>query len=296
MVLSESKLSQRAAEEAMPLRDAFAVLFFVSVGMLFDPGVLLRDPWGVAGAVLIIVVGKSVAAYGIVRLFGHGHGTALTIAASLAQIGEFSFILAGLGVALAVLPPEGRDLVLAGAILSILVNPLLFLLVERRMPAAVRSPVPPPPAPAPAPVEAGHEVVVGYGRVGGLVGKRLAAAGRKVVVIEAGEEAAEAARRDGARVIAGNAADPEVLAEADIGAARRVFVVIPETFEAGQVVEQARALRPDLEILARADSDEAMEHLARLGATLTVMGEREIAHRMLERALGRASARPSGGH
>ncbi|MEO3472317.1 YbaL family putative K(+) efflux transporter [Roseomonas sp. CAU 1739] len=295
MVLSESKLSQRAAEEAMPLRDAFAVLFFVSVGMLFDPTVLLRDPIGVVATVLIIVVGKSVAAYGIVRLFGHGHGTALTIAASLAQIGEFSFILAGLGVSLAVLPAEGRDLVLAGAILSILVNPLLFLAVERRLPAAMRSPVPPPPTAAVA-VEAGHEVVVGYGRVGGLVGKRLAAAGRSVVVIEAGEEAVAAARRDGARVITGNAADPEVLAEADIANARRVFVAIPEAFEAGQVVEQARAAKAGVEILARADSDEAMEHLTRLGATLTVMGEREIAHRMLERALGRPGARPASGH
>ena len=292
MVLSESKLSQRAAEEAMPLRDAFAVLFFVSVGMLFDPGVLLRDPLGVAATVLIIVLGKSVAAYAIVRLFGHGHATALTIAASLAQIGEFSFILAGLGVSLTVLPAEGRDLVLAGAILSILVNPLLFLAVERRMPAAVRSPVPRPPAPAPAP--AGHEVVVGYGRVGGLVGKRLTAAGRTVVVIEAGEEAAEAARRDGARVIAGNAADPDVLAEADLPGARRVIVAIPEAFEAGQVVEQARAAKPGVEILARADSDGAVEHLTRLGATLTVMGEREIAHRMLERALGRPAA--AAGH
>jgi CPA2 family monovalent cation:H+ antiporter-2 len=292
MVLSESKLSQRAAEEAMPLRDAFAVLFFVSVGMLFDPGVLLRDPLGVVATVLIIIVGKSVAAYGIVRMFGHGHGTALTIAASLAQIGEFSFILAGLGVSLAVLPAEGRDLVLAGAILSILVNPVLFLLVERRMPAAVKSPVPPPPAPAP--VATGHEIVVGYGRVGGLVGKRLAAAGRSVVVIEAGEEAAEAARADGARVVPGNAADPDVLAEADIAGASRIFVAIPETFEAGQVVEQAHAAKPGIEILARADSNEAVEHLTRLGATLTVMGEREIAHRMLERALGPSGARRSG--
>jgi CPA2 family monovalent cation:H+ antiporter-2 len=292
MVLSESKLSQRAAEEALPLRDAFAVLFFVSVGMLFDPGVLLRDPLGVIATVLIIVVGKSVAAYGIVRAFGHGHGTALTISASLAQIGEFSFILAGLGVALQLLPPEGRDLVLAGAILSILVNPLLFLAVEKRLPAAPRSPVPPPVAPVPE--QAGHEVLVGYGRVGSLVGRRLAAAGRKVVVIEAGEAAAAAARRDGARVIEGNAADPEVLAEADLPAARRIFVAIPETFEAGQVVEQARAARPGLEILARADSEEAVEHLNRLGATLTVMGEREIAHRMLERALARG-AKPAPG-
>ena len=290
MVLSESKLSQRAAEEALPLRDAFAVLFFVSVGMLFDPTVLLRDPLGVAAVVLIIVVGKSAAAYGIVRAFGHGHGTALTISASLAQIGEFSFILAGLGVALGMLPPEGRDLVLAGAILSILVNPLLFLAVDRRLPAAPRSPVPPPATPAPAPADPGHEVLVGFGRVGGLVGRRLSAAGRKLVVIEAGEDAAAAARALGLRVIEGNAADPEVLAEADLPAARRVIVAIPETFEAGQVVEQSRAARPDIEILARAESEEAVEHLTRLGATLTIMGEREIAHRMLERALGRAAA------
>ncbi|WP_198372350.1 YbaL family putative K(+) efflux transporter, partial [Roseomonas rosulenta] len=202
MVLSESKLSQRAAEEALPLRDAFAVLFFVSVGMLFDPGVLLRDPLGVIAAVLIILVGKSAAAYGIVRAFGHGHGTALTISASLAQIGEFSFILAGLGVALGMLPAEGRDLVLAGAILSILVNPVLFFVVDRKLPAAPRSPVPPPAAPAPA--EPGHEVLVGFGRVGGLVGRRLAAAGRKLVVIEAGEDAAAAARAAGLRVIEGN--------------------------------------------------------------------------------------------
>ena len=285
MVLSESRLSQRAAEEALPLRDAFAVLFFVSVGMLFDPGVLLRDPLGVVATVLIIVLGKSVAAYAIVRLFGHGHATALTISASLAQIGEFSFILAGLGVSLALLPAEGRDLVLAGAILSILLNPMVFWLVERKLPAAPRSPVPPPP-PAPA-AEPGHEVLVGYGRVGALVGRRLAAAGRKLVVIETAVDAAEAARRDGARVIPGNAADPEVLAEAEIAKARRIFVAIPEAFEAGQVVEQVRAARPDIEILARAGSEEVGEHLTRLGATLTVLGEREIAHRMLERALGR---------
>jgi CPA2 family monovalent cation:H+ antiporter-2 len=148
--------------------------------------------------------------------------------------------------------------------------------------------VPPPPAPAPA--EAGHEVLVGFGRVGGLVGRRLSAAGRRLVVIEAGEDAAAAARAAGLRGFEGNAADPGVLAEADLPAARRVIVAIPETFEAGQVVEQARAARPDIEILARADSEEAVEHLTRLGATLTIMGEREIAHRMLERALGRGPA------
>jgi monovalent cation:H+ antiporter-2, CPA2 family len=131
MVLSESPLSQRAAEEALPLRDAFAVLFFVSVGMLFDPAVLVEAPWAVLATLAIVVLGKSAAAFLIVRAFGHPTGTALTIAASLAQIGEFSFILAALGVALGLLPQEGRDLILAGSILSILLNPLLFAAAER---------------------------------------------------------------------------------------------------------------------------------------------------------------------
>ncbi|MBA4270648.1 MAG: sodium:proton antiporter, partial [Methylobacterium sp.] len=131
MILSESPLSQRAAEESLPLRDAFAVLFFVSVGMLFDPAILLRAPGPLLATLAIILVGKSLAAWLIVRAFGKSNGVALTISASLAQIGEFSFILAGLGVSLALLPPQGRDLILAGAILSILLNPVLFALVDR---------------------------------------------------------------------------------------------------------------------------------------------------------------------
>jgi CPA2 family monovalent cation:H+ antiporter-2 len=289
VIMSESNLSHRAAANSLPLQDAFSVLFFVSIGMLFDPFILVQRPLEVLAVLALIILGKGVIAFAIVVALRYPIGMGLGIAASLAQIGEFSFILVGLGVSLALLPTEGRDLVLAGAILSILVNPLVFWLAERTLPAAPRSPVPPPP-PAPA-AEPGHEVLVGYGRVGGLIGRRLAAAGRRVVVIETSEDAVAAARRDGARAILGNAADPEVLAEAGLAAARRIFVAIPEAFEAGQVVEQARAARPDLEILARADSEAAVEHLARLGATLTVMGEREIAHRMLERALGRAAHR-----
>ncbi len=283
MVLAESQLSQRATEEALPLRDAFAVLFFVSVGMLFDPGVLVEHPLHVLAALAIIVLGKSAAAFLIVRAFGHPTGTALTISASLAQIGELSFILVGLGLALGLLPAEGRDLVLAGAILSILLNPLLFAALDRWAPAAPL-PAPKPAAPKPPP---GHEVVVGYGRVGSLVGARLSQAGRRVVVIEEGEEAIEAARADGAEVVTGNAADPHVLAEAEIAAAARIFVTIPEPFEAGQVVEQARAANDAVPILARAHSEAAVAHLDGLGATLTVMGEREIAQRMIEHALGR---------
>ena len=287
MVLGETRLSQRATEEAMPLRDAFAVLFFVSVGMLFNPAVLVEQPMAVLATVAIIVLGKSAAAFLIVRAFGHPAGTALTVSASLAQIGEFSFILVGLGVALGLLPEGGRDLVLAGAILSILVNPLVFALTERRRPA--------PPAPAaapPAPAETGHEVIVGYGRVGAIIGARLAAAGQRVVVIEDRDEALTAARADGAEAIAGHAADPEVLAQADLGAARRLFVTIPEAFEAGQVVQQARALNPRLDILARAHSDAAVQHLEGLGANLAVLGEREIARRMIERALPPRATEP----
>jgi CPA2 family monovalent cation:H+ antiporter-2 len=306
MVMGESRLSQRAAEEALPLRDAFAVLFFVSVGMLFDPAILVEAPLAVLATLLIIVVGKSVAAFVIVRAFGHPASTALTVSAALAQIGEFSFILVGLGTAMGLLPDDGRDLVLAGAILSILLNPFLFAAVERGRARLLRRVVftadPPAPAPAQAPAQppvsepdtpdgpppastlTDHDVVVGHGRVGSLLAAALVKAGRPVLVFEADDGKAEAARAAGAEVVLGNAADPEVLAAANLAAARRLFVTVPETFEAGQVVQQARAANPRIEILARAHSDDAVAHLSGLGADIAVSGEREIALRMIERA------------
>ena len=299
MALAESPLSQRATEEALPLRDAFAVLFFVSVGMLFDPGVLVRSPWAVLATVAVVVVGKPLAALLIVRgAFGRPLAEALSIAASLAQIGEFSFILAGLGVALGLLPEEGRGLVLAASIISILLNPLLFAAAERWR--APREAEPARAAPATAapvatrkaagrlapPVTAlsGHDVLVGYGRVGALVGAGLkASGGRPLLVFEDDAAAAEAARRGGAdEVVAGNAADPAVLRAANLPAARRLVVAVPEAFEAGQVVEQARAANPALRIVARAHSEDAAAHLSRLGADLVVLGEREIARCVLE--------------
>ncbi len=299
MVLAESPLSQRATEEALPLRDAFAVLFFVSVGMLFNPHVLVERPWAVLATLAVIVGGNGLAAFGASRLLGQPTATAWTVAASLAQIAEFSFILASLGVGLDILPPEGRDLILAGAILSILINPFLFTAVERgrvqlaphpvaaTVPQPDRAAKPPPPAPAPLAVTAfqNHDVIVGYGRVGSLLGRRLAGAGRQLVVFDETETATQAAQGDGAEVVTGNAASPEVLAAANLPAARRLFVTIPETFEAGQVVQQGRAANPALEIVARAHTDDEVEYLTRLGADLTVMGEREIAHRMIERGL-----------
>ncbi|MDP3603747.1 MAG: YbaL family putative K(+) efflux transporter [Bosea sp. (in: a-proteobacteria)] len=300
MILSESPLSQRAAEESLPLRDAFAVLFFVSVGMLFDPAILLRAPGPLLATLAIILVGKSLAAWLIVRAFGKSNGVALTISASLAQIGEFSFFLAGLGVSLALLPPQGRDLILAGAILSILLNPVLFALVDRfaSEPAAAARPKPgpgpgaDPPQDEPAPEAtpdlditpttlSDHMVVVGYGRVGALLGAGLLARGEKVLVIEEQGDAVATARRDGAELLRGNAADPAVLAAAGLARAKRLFVAIPQSFEAGQVCEQARRDNPALPIVARAHSDAEVAHLTRCGATLTIMGEAEIARAML---------------
>lgn len=292
MILSESPLSQRAAEESLPLRDAFAVLFFVSVGMLFDPAILLRAPGPLLATLAIILIGKSLAAWLIVRAFGRSNAVALTISASLAQIGEFSFILAGLGVSLAILPPQGRDLILAGAILSILLNPVLFAVVDRF--AAEPAPAKPKPNNAaehepeakpdldivPTALE-DHMVVVGYGRVGALLGAGLLARGEKVLVIEEQGDAVEAARRDGAELLLGNAADPAVLAAAGLSRARRLFVAIPQSFEAGQVCEQARRDNPALPIVARAHSDAEVAHLTKCGATLTIMGEAEIARAML---------------
>lgn len=294
MILNESPLSQRAAEESLPLRDAFAVLFFVSVGMLFDPGILLRAPLPLMATVAIIIFGKSLAAWLIVRAFGRPNAVALTISASLAQIGEFSFILAGLGVSLKLLPEQGRDLVLAGAIISILLNPLLFMLVDRfageaAKPKSAGEPAAAPaPAPEPTPERdiaptglSDHIVLVGYGRVGSLVGAGLVAQREKLLVIEDQPDAVAAARRDGAELLVGNAADPEVLAAAGLVRAKRLFVAIPQSFEAGQVCEQARKENASLDIVARAHSDAEVEHLTRCGADQTIMGEAEIARAML---------------
>ncbi|MGQ3102306.1 MAG: YbaL family putative K(+) efflux transporter [Sphingopyxis solisilvae] len=285
MILGETQLSRRAAEETLPLRDAFAVLFFVSVGMLFDPNVLVEQPGPVLATVAIIVVGKSVAAFALVRAFGHTTQTALTVSVSLAQIGEFSFILAGLGVGLEVLPETGRDLILAGALLSILVNPILFTLVVKRVrsdapiePAAVRE------AETPAPCNAGV-VLIGYGRVGSHIGGLICGRGEGLTVIEDQKDMAAAARAAGATVIVGDATKESVLRQAGLDDTSTLLIAIPEGVEAGAIVRRARAINPKLVIVARAHSDEEVDDLVRRGADHVVMAERETAARMAERAM-----------
>ena len=285
MIMAESELSQRAANETLPLRDAFAVLFFVSIGMLFDPSVLLRQPLAVAATVAIIVVGKSLAALVIVLAFKRPKSVALTISASLAQIGEFSFILAGLGVSLKLLPPEGRDLVLAGAILSILLNPLLFALLDKILPnLAAREPPRQPDAAAQP-----HAVLVGYGRVGKAVAEGLK--GRTpLVVIEDDLERADALREAGFAGIQGNAVRPEVLKSAGLDKATHLFVAVPNPFEAARIIEQARTANPKAAIIARAYSDADVALLRQAGANQALIGEQEIARAMLALAPKRKAA------
>ncbi|UYO48201.1 Kef family K(+) transporter [Rhodopseudomonas palustris] len=289
MILSESELSHRAANETLPLRDAFAVLFFVSVGMLVDPGIVAREPLPLLVTVLIIVFGKSIAAFFIVRLFGHPNMTALTISASLAQIGEFSFILAGLGVALGLMPERGRDLVLAGAIISIMLNPVMFVLLDRfsaKVAAAAEAAkqAAKEAAAAAAPAQPrGHIVLVGHGRVGSNVSAALRRSGADMVVIENDDERVARLQREGFKAINGNAAAQEILDEAEIAQAHGLLVAIPNAFEGGQIVAKARAVNPGLLIIARAHSAEEVIHLRSNGANLVIMGEDEIARAMIAR-------------
>jgi CPA2 family monovalent cation:H+ antiporter-2 len=242
---------------------------------------------------LIILVGKSVAAFAIVRGFGYPNATALTVSASLAQIGEFSFILANLGVALMLLPEQGRDLVLAGAILSILLNPFLFSALDEllaRQEATAKGIEPEAEGVASEPLAPtslkDHVVLVGHGRVGSVVSQALSDRGVKLFIIEDDEDEVAELKAQDIAALAGNAADPHVIGAANLRAARCLLVAIPDAFEGGQVVQQAHAINPKLPIIARAHSEEEIDYLRRHGASLVVMGEHEIAKAMLDTVTG----------
>jgi CPA2 family monovalent cation:H+ antiporter-2 len=307
MILSESELSHRAAQESLPLRDAFSVLFFVAVGMLFDPTVLWTDPLPVLATLFIILFGKSFLGFLLIVMFGRPVSTALTVTAGMAQIGEFSFILIALGLSLGVLPPEAQSLVLSGAILSIVLNPVMFWAAEHIRPALearfphkadvqaakIEPDLAPIHAPKPAPPEegevttepttlTGHTVLIGYGRVGTVVGDGLQARQSPMLVVEDAEGRINAARAAGVEVVIGNAASPRVLNLANVAGAKTIIVAIPNAFEAGQAVEQARKQNPGAVIIARAHSDEEEAHLLHLGANTVILGEREIGMGMLE--------------
>ncbi|MBX4898454.1 YbaL family putative K(+) efflux transporter [Rhizobium bangladeshense] len=303
MVLAESELSHRAAQESLPLRDAFAVLFFVSVGMLFDPNILIDRPLPILATVFIIVIGKSVAAFLIVLAFRKPPGTALTISASLGQIGEFSFILAALGVELGLLPEEGRDLILAGAIISIILNPLLFFLCDLMRPllegarreetvadpasaadaGAVQEQKPPEDDDVRPSALTGHAILIGYGRVGRIVGQNLKSSGTPFLVIEDSDKRIGELKAHGIEAFMGNAVARETLDLASLSTARSLAIAIPNAFEACRIAEQARSVNPSILIVARAHSDAEVDELKQYGADTVIMGEREIALGMVDR-------------
>lgn len=292
MMIRESDLNHEVADRALPFQEAFAVLFFVAVGMLFDPAILLTRPLDVVAVVAIIMVGKSLAAFLIVLMFGYPLKTALVVSAGLSQIGEFSFILAGVGISYGLLPPEGRDLILAGALISIALNPLTFRgsnLIFKMVSCK--------------PILAGvfnmkdndlaHlrgdekqalkdlVILVGYGRVGKYLCQNIRDV-YDLVVIDGNRERVETLRQNGHHAIAGDGGNRETLMDAAIDKAVAIAVTVPDSFEARRIVEAARAIKPGIKVLARAHNDEEMAYFSKHNVDLPLSGPQEIGRRMVE--------------
>ncbi|WP_260282297.1 YbaL family putative K(+) efflux transporter [Proteus terrae] len=298
MVLNESELSHRAAQDTLPLRDAFAVLFFVSVGMLFDPMVLIEHPLGILATLAIIIIGKSAAALVLVRMFGHSRRTALTISASLAQIGEFAFILAGLGVALNVLEPDARNLVLAGALVSIMLNPVLFSLLDRYLAKTetkeeveqLQQEELEEEMPVPVDI-CGHAIIVGYGRAGSMLSEKLLAQSIPLVIIENSRNKFAELKEKSLNTVLGNASTKESLALARIDCAKSLLLTIPNGYEAADIAETARSMNPDLniivrahfdDIIVRANYDEEASFILEKGANHVIIDEDQTASAMAD--------------
>lgn len=297
VMLAESDFSHQAAADSLPLQEAFAVLFFVSVGMLFDPSIVVREPLAVAAVLLIIMVGKSFAAFGIVLAFGYSATTALTVSASLAQIGEFSFILAGLGVTLGLLPEEGRDLVLAGALLSIALNPFVFATIQPvsrwlqarpRLLARLERSAARPGVLASAGIDRhlkDHAVIVGYGRVGSVIGETLEQHGIAFVVIEKDRALVESLHARDVRAVYGDATVPQILDAARIDTAKLIVIAVPDGVQALRTLEVARHRNPGIETAVRTHSVSVLGELERRGVGKAVMAERELASSLKSYAL-----------
>jgi CPA2 family monovalent cation:H+ antiporter-2 len=298
-VVSESDMSHQAAADALPLRDAFAVLFFVSAGMLLDPSYLLANPLPVAAVVGLIVVAKALTKLLIVGAAGYPPRVALTVAAGLAQIGEFSFIIGTMGRSLGLLPDAGYQLIVAGALISIAINPLLFALIrpiegrlrasptftavmERRAGDVARV------APEEQATMRLHAIVCGYGRVGRLLGPAFERRGFRYVVITQQRDEVDRLRAGGVTAIYGDAANRDVLEMAGIANARLVVVATSDPHETRLIVERVRELNAGVDLVVRTHSDAEAAHLRSLGGKVqAVHGERELAVQMARYALRR---------
>jgi monovalent cation:H+ antiporter-2, CPA2 family len=301
-VMRESHLAHRAAEESLPLRDAFSVLFFVSVGMLFHPVILMERPLEVLVVVGIIVVGKSVAAFALVLAFRYPLNTALTVSASLAQIGEFSFILAGLARHLGMLHAEGFDLIIAGALISISLNPFVFRAVEplqewvrsrSRLARALERPDDPL-AELPVAVGSrevtGHVVLTGFGDVGAEIAEALRSGKVPLVVVEQNRDVVEALRARGVHAVAGDAVDPATLIQAHIARAAVLVITTPDPVGARRMIEIARMLNPDIRTLVRAGDPGEADLLRRDQVDGVFLPKQELAARMISEVLAVRSA------
>ncbi len=297
MVLRESALSHRAADQSLPLRDAFAVLFFVSVGMLFDPMMLVEEPLRVLLVVTIIIFGKSLAAFVLVLAFRYPLNTALTVSASLAQIGEFSFVLAGLGVSLQLLPTQGQGLILAGALISIAANPLVFraiaplqawLRAQSKLARALEQ-SDDPLSELPMSIDQerlhGHVVLVGYGRVGRCIGEALLERGVPIVAVEQNRQLVEQLRQRDIPAVSGDASEAAVLIQAHIARAQVLVIAVPDALRARSMIEICNALNPRATTAVRTHSDEEAAVLHKGNAAKVFVAERELALSMTRHVL-----------
>ncbi len=302
MMMRESEFSHRAASESLPLRDAFAVLFFVSVGMLFDPSVVWAEPLKLLVVVCIVLVGKTLAAIALVLLFRYPLNTALTVGASLAQIGEFSFILAGLGVALGLMPAQGQSLVLAAALISIAANSALFAAVDplRRWVLARSDlarqleqrddPLAQLPMSTDPEVLHDHAVIVGFGAVGRQVASVLEARGVPYVVAEQNREIVDGLRSRGKAAVSGDASVPDVLIQAHVARAGALVITLSDVVDAGKMVGTARALNPEIAVVLGARNAEEFALYSRENLGRVFMGETELANGMAAHVADRLAA------
>ncbi|HEX2585425.1 MAG TPA: cation:proton antiporter [Steroidobacteraceae bacterium] len=296
VVLSESELSHKAGADILPLQDAFAVLFFVSVGMLFDWHIISQAPLKILAVAGIVVVWKFLSAFSLVSSFGYSVRTSLTVAAGDSQMGEFSFILVGLAVALNLLPREAQTLVLAGSIASIAVNPFvfgmlayaeryirshprLFSIVDRSS-TTLRDHGPVVPADW-----RGHAVLVGHGRVGSVIATMLEEQGIRYAVVEVDRRIVGRLTERGIPSVHGDIADPVVTASVRLEHAGVLLFAIPDSFQLREALQHIRDTNSGLNIVARTHSHDDARMLRHTGIDLIVMGEQELAVKMGEHAL-----------
>lgn len=288
MMIRESDLNHEVADRVLPFQDAFAVLFFVAVGMLFDPAILVEQPFGVLETVAIIIAAKAFVTFLIVRLFGYPVKTSLLLAVGLAQIGEFSFILIALGGSVGLMPDEARNIILAGALISVALNPILFHITRDW---CVRRGLTQRGAEDDALAHLEKEeqrdlknfiIVVGAGRVGGTIARMMDFSAFDLVIIDENREKVEQLRKGGLHAIAGDATERDTLIEAQIDRAHAVLITVPDPFDARRIVELVRTIKPSVRVFVRSHNDEETDFL-QPQVELTVSGTEEIARRMVHR-------------